>query len=127
MATKADAKKSDSKTTGSIEAVVVVPCGTPTPSDTILKTAITAVRDKIPAVYVLDPQITAVSDPKQVDKVQSREYTVTVYYDAVGVEGAEPVDVDKEIEKLTVPAMPDYQAAVASSEPAGPSDGPGNK
>ena len=120
------ARKSDSGTSGSVTATVFVPSGKPTPRDTILKTAITAVRDQIPVVYVLNPEIDSASDVKTVDGVKGREYTVKVNYET-DLEGAEPVDVDREVEKLTVPSMPDYEAAVATGEQGGPSDGPGDK
>jgi hypothetical protein len=116
--------KSDEPVTGSVTATVFVPSG-PTPRDTILKTAITAVRDQIPVVYTLTPEIVDVSDPKTVDGVKGREYSVEVNYDATGVADAKPVNIDEKIETLTVPTLPDYNAAVASN-PAGPGDGPGN-
>jgi hypothetical protein len=110
-------KSGDNK--GSVNAVVFVPSGRPMPRDTIFKTAITAVRDQIPVVYVLTPEIADVSDVKTVDGVKGREYTVAVNYET-DLDDAEPVNVDAEIEKLTVPALPDYQAAVAP----GPADDP---
>lgn len=113
--TKSKARKT-TETSGSIEATVFVPSG-PTPRNTILQTAITAVRDSIPVIYTLNPEIVSASDVKTVDGVKGRDYKVAVNYEAapnVNAEDLEPVNVDAEIEKLTVPALPDYQAAVAA-------------
>jgi len=113
------ARKSD--TSGSVDATVFVACG-PVPRDSIFKTAITAVRDQIPVVYTLTPEIKSVSDVKTVDGVKGREYTVSVNYDT-DVPGAEPVKIDAEIEKLTVPSLSDFNVATQTSEaPPAPDD-----
>lgn len=118
---KSASKAAKGKTAGSVTAVVFVPSG-PVPRDSIFKTAITAVRDQIPVVYTLTPEISDVSDKKKVDGVEGREYTVAVHFDT-DVEGAEPVNVDAEIERLTVPALNDFNVATQASEaPPAPDD-----
>jgi len=114
--------KGKGKTSGSVNAIVFVPAG-PVPRDSIFKTAIAAVRDQIPVVYTLTPEIAEVSDKKTVDGVEGREYTVAVNFDT-DVEGAEPVDVDAEIERLTVPSLSDFTAATVGSveTPPAPDD-----
>ena len=121
MATSTAKSKSTAKgkTAGSVKAVVFVPAG-PVPRDSIFKTAITAVRDQIPVVYTLTPEIESVSDKKTVDGVEGREYTVDVHFDT-DVEGAEPVNVDAEIEKLTVPSLNDFNAASQAAVETPPS------
>lgn len=115
-----DTRKTD-KTAGSVDATVFVPSG-PVPRDSIFKTAITAVRNQIPVVYTLTPEIKKVSDRKTVEGVEGREYTVCVNYDT-DVPGAEPVKIDEEIEKLTVPSLSDFNVATQSSEaPPSPDD-----
>lgn len=125
MATTDTAKSKSAKkgkTSGSVNAVVFVPSG-PVPRDSIFKTAILAVRDQIPVVYTLTPEIADVSDTKTVDGVKGREYTVAVNFDT-DVEGAEPVNVDAEIERLTVPALNDFNAATQVTETPPSSDDP---
>jgi hypothetical protein len=101
--------ESPKSTKGSLTAVVFVPSGT-VPRDQIFKTAITAVRDQIPVVYTLTPEIVKVSDKKTVKGVEGRDYTVKVNYDT-NVPGAEPVNVDAKIEQLTVPSLSDFAVA----------------
>jgi hypothetical protein len=120
MATKSESKAKGS-TKGSVNATVFVPSG-PVPRDSIFKTAISAVRDQIPVIYTLTPEIADVSDVKTVDGVKGREYTVKVNYDT-DIEGAEPVNVDQEIERLTVPSLSDFAVATQVSEaPPAPDD-----
>lgn len=116
--TKSKSKAAKGKTSGSVTAVVFVPAG-PVPRDSIFKTAITAVRDQIPVVYTLTPEITDVSEKKTVDGVEGREYTVAVNFDT-DIEGAEPVNVDAEIERLTVPALNDFNTATQAETEAPP-------
>lgn len=119
MATKSSASKQD--TSGSVNATVFVPSG-PVPRDSIFKTAISAVRDQIPVIYTLTPEIDSVSDTKTVDGVKGREYTVKISYDT-DVPGAEPVKIDEEIEKLTVPSLSDFNVATQVTErPPSPDD-----
>ena len=113
-ATKETSKARKGSTKGSIDVTVFVPRG-PVARDSIFKTAVTAVRDQIPVVYTLNPEIKSASDPKTVDGVEGRDYVVTVNFDT-DVEGAEPVDVDKEIEKLTVPSLTDFSTATAAAD-----------
>ena len=123
MATKESSKsaRKSGDTSGSVDATVFVACG-PVPRDSIFKTAITAVRNQIPVVYTLTPEIKSVSDRKTVDGVEGREYTVCVNYDT-DVPGAEPVKIDAEIEKLTVPSLSDFNVATQTSEaPPAPDD-----
>jgi hypothetical protein len=101
--------KSKKSSKGSLTAVVFVPAGT-VARDQIFKTAISAVRDKIPVVYTLVPEIESVSDKKQHEGVTGRDYTVKINYDT-SVEGAEPVDIDRKIETLTVPSLNDFAVA----------------
>jgi hypothetical protein len=117
---KSKTAKSDTK--GSVDATVFVPAG-PVPRDSIFKTAITAVRNQIPVVYTLTPEITDVSGKKTVDGVEGREYTVKVNYDT-DVPGAEPVKIDEEIERLTVPALSDFNVATQGQNelPPAPDD-----
>lgn len=122
MATNTPAKTADkakSKTSGSIDVTVFVPSG-PVPRDSIFKTAISAVRDQIPVIYTLTPEVKDASDTKTVDGVKGREYIVTINYDT-DIPGAEPVNVEAEIEKLTVPSLNDFNVATQVSElPSGP-------
>jgi hypothetical protein len=120
--TPAKSTKSKGSTSGSVDATVFVPAG-PCPRDSIFKTAITAVRDQIPVIYTLTPEIKSVSDRKTVDGVEGREYVVAVNYDT-DVDGAEPVNVDAEIEKLTVPSLSDYNVATQVNELPPASDDP---
>lgn len=101
-------------TSGSVDVTVFVPCG-PVARDSIFKTAVTAVRDQIPVIYTLVPEVKSASDVKTVDGVEGRDYVVAVNFDT-DVEGAEPIDVDKEIEKLTVPSLTEFGAATATTE-----------
>jgi hypothetical protein len=118
---KATEAKSDSKTAGSVSATVFVPAG-PVPRDSIFKTAVSAVRNAIPVVYTLTPEIDKVSGVKTVDGVKGREYTIKVNYDTE-LPGAEPVNVDAEIEKLTVPSLSDFAVATQVHElPPAPDD-----
>lgn len=102
-------KASAKKDSGSVTAVVFVPSG-PVPRDQIFKTAITAVRNQIPIVYTLNCEIDKVSDKKTNDGVEGRDYTVKVNY-KTDVPGAEPVNIDGEIERLTVPSLSDFNVA----------------
>lgn len=100
-------KSKDSK--GSVSVTVFVPAG-PVPRDQIFKTAVTAVRDKIPVVYSLTHEIESVSEHKEVDGVSGRDYKVKISYET-SIPGAEPVKIDDEIAKLTVPSLNDFNVA----------------
>lgn len=111
---KAPAKSKDGKQ-GSVSVTVFVPAGQ-IPRNQIFKTAIAAVRDQIPLVYSLTPELGKVSDLKTEGGVKGRDYEVVLNY-TTDVEGADPVKLDDELEKLTVPSLTDYNQATAAVNP----------
>lgn len=111
---KTPTKSKDGKQ-GSVTVTVFVPAGQ-IAKNQIFKTAIAAVRDQIPLVYSLDPELGHVSDTKEHDGVKGRDYEVVLKY-TTDVEGADPVKLDDEIAKLTVPSLTDYNAATATANP----------
>lgn len=112
---KTPAKAKSDGTKGSVKVTVFVPAG-PVARNTIFKTAISAVRDQIPLVYSLDPELGDVSETKEHDGVKGRDYEVIINY-TTDVEGADPVKVDDEIAKLTVPSLTDFNDATVTTNP----------
>lgn len=114
-ATVSKPKAKSSGKEGEVKVTVFVPAG-PIARNQIFKTAISAVRDQIPLVYSLDPELGKVSDTKEHDGVKGRDYEVVLNY-TTDVEGAEPIKLDDEIAKLTVPSLTDYNEATAVANP----------
>lgn len=76
----------------------------PIPKASVLQAAIQSVRNAIPVVFELEPEITG-AEKKKNDGQDGTEFEVTITYTPRAVAGGkeDPVDVDKVIKGLDVP------------------------